>query len=103
MTGLLLTGLLLTQAPTTPPATPSAPASTPAVPVLGELHAAQVDAHLSRLRALQAEIALQQRLLQEQRAKIDATIAATYPGFRLDWDAGTLVAVTSPAPKKETP
>jgi hypothetical protein len=102
MTELLLTGLLLTQAPTPPPATPSAPASSPAVPVLGELHAAQVDAHLSRLRALQAEIALQQKLLQEQRAKIDATIAATFPGYRLDWDAGTLVPV-SPAPKKETP
>ena len=99
MTELLLTSLLLTQAPATPPS-PPATASTPTVPVLGELHAAQVDAHLSRLRALQAEIALQQKLLQEQRSKIDATIAATYPGFRLDWDAGTLVPV-APAAKKE--
>jgi hypothetical protein len=100
VTGLLL-AVLLTQAPAATQA-PSAPAvTTPAAPVLSELHAAQVDAHLSKLRALQAEIALQQRLLQEQRQKIDAVITLAYPGFTMDWDGGTLVPVV--APKKETP
>lgn len=103
MTELLLMSLLLAQTPAapTPPAAP-APAA-PVAPVLGELHAAQIDAHLSKLRALQAEVQLQQFALSQQREKINAVIALTYPGYRVDWDGGGALVPVPPTPTKETP
>lgn len=101
---LLLTAALLTQAPTTSPTPPAeAKATTPAptAPTLSELHAAQVDAHLSKLRALQAEVQLQQIALTQQRDKINAAIAAAYPGFTLDWDRGVLVPATKATGKDD--
>lgn len=94
MTGLLLTGLLLTQTPA-----PQAEATPAPAPTLGELHAAQVDAHLSKVRALQAEIQLQQLALQRQRDTLEAAIAVAHPGFRMDWTTGQLVPA-APAAKE---
>jgi hypothetical protein len=103
MIGLLLAGLLFTQTPAAPPTPPSETKAAQAVPVLGELHAAQVDAHLSKLRALQAEVQLQQMALSQQREKINAVIALHYPGFKVDWDGGGALVPVPPASKKETP
>ena len=105
MTGLLLTGLLLTQTPAAapPPAEPAA-AGTPRTPQLSELHQAQVEAHLAKLRALQLEVQLQQMALQEQRAKLEAAITASHPGWRMEWDRATLVPITAePTETKDPP
>jgi hypothetical protein len=101
---LLVAGLLFAQAPAAPPPAPKAetPAAAEAkAPTLSELHAAQVDAHLSKLRALQAEVQLQQLALSAQRDKINAVIALAYPGFQLDWNAGALVPAPKAVPGKD--
>lgn len=106
MIGPLLAALLLTQTPApvpppTPPTEAKAAPPAPTAPTLSELHAAQVDAHLSKLRALQAEVQLQQIALTQQRDKINAVIAVTYPGWALDWDRGVLVPATKATGKDD--
>ncbi len=117
MTGLLLSGLLLAQTPVLPATTTVAPpapraaaepAEPAAPPTLSPLHTAQVDAHLARLRALRAELQLQQLVLNQERDTLDAAIRAAHPGYAPDWRTGHLVAVppaaeSAEAPKDDTP
>lgn len=85
--GVTLVGVAQTPAPQTPP-----------VPALSALHQAQVEAHLLRVKTLQLEVQLQQMVLSEQRAKLEADILAAHPGYSVDWTKGTL----TPAPAKGT-
>jgi hypothetical protein len=89
MIDVLLSAFLLTQTPAPAPA-PEPP------PALSALHAAQVDAHLAKLRALELEIQLQQIAFSEQRAKLEAAIVAAHPGFRFDWATRALVKAEPP-------
>lgn len=101
MIGLLLTGLLLSQTPA--PATP--PADAPKAPALSELHTAQVEAHLAKLRALQLEVQLRTLALERERQTLEQAIGAAHPGWRMSWDTGALVpaAKEAPAAKDGTP
>jgi hypothetical protein len=106
MLNLLLTGLLLAEAPAqTPPPAPAsstAPApATPAAPALGELLTLRAENHLLQLRLAQLEAQLRTEALTRQRAELDAAIAAAHPGWRMDWDTGRLVKAD--APKDATP
>lgn len=111
MTGLLLSGLLLAQTPVLPATTTVAPPAPPAAtepaapPTLSPLHTAQVDAHLARLRALRAEVQLQQLVLNQEREALEAAIRAAYPGYAPDWSTGALVAAPpkTDAPQESTP
>lgn len=94
MTSLILTGLLLAQTPTHAPP--------PQAPTLSELHAAKVEAHLAKLRALQLEMRLREIALTEERKALDAAIRAAHPGYRVEWDRGVLVPVEA-APTEPTP
>lgn len=97
---LLLPIVASAQTPAPPPA-----AEAPAPPALSPLHAAQVDAHLARLRALRAELQLQQLVLNQERDTLDAAIRAAYPGYAPDWQTGALVAAPpkTDAPQESTP
>ena len=81
------------------PTRAQAPApSVPPAPALSELHQAQVEAHLLRVKTLQLEVQLQQLVLSEQRTKLEAAIVADHPGFAMNWEKGVLV----PVPPKGT-
>jgi len=90
--------LVWTLEPTRAQAPAPAPTGTPPAPALSELHQAQVEAHLLRVKTLQLEVQLQQMVLSEQRAKLEAAIVAAHPGFAMDWTKGVLV----PTPPKGT-
>lgn len=78
MIDLLLSALLLAQTPAAPaPAPPQAPA-------FPALLAAQVEAHVLRTQ-------LYTQTLSIERARLDAAIAASLPGWRMDWTAMRLV------------
>lgn len=86
MIDLLLSALLATQ--------PAPPQTPPPAPALSALHQAQAEAHLAKLRVLQLEVQLRERALSDERAQLDAAIAAAHPGYRMDWQGGQLVPVT---------
>ena len=91
--GLLLASLVLAQAPAVP--TPPTP---PPAPTLSELHTAQAEAHLAKLRALQLEVQLRERALSDERARLDQAIQAAHPTWRMDWERGQLVPAAPAAP-----
>jgi hypothetical protein len=74
MIDILLAGLLLAQ---TPPAVPPAP---PVPPLI----AAQVESHMLRTQ-------LYTQTLSIERERIEAAIAASLPGWRMDWAVMRLV------------
>jgi len=78
---LLLSTVLLAQ-------TPAAPVQ---VPTLTPLLAAQLEAHALRTQ-------LYTQTLSLERHRLDAAIAAEFPGWRLDWNTMRLQPV-----QKETP
>ena len=95
---LLIAGLL-SQGPSQAPRAPATPAdAVPPSPALSELHQAQVEAHLLRVKTLQLEVQLQQMVLSEQRTKLEAAIVADHPGWTMNWEKGVLV----PTPPKGT-
>lgn len=96
MIGRLVLAALLTQAPATPSPSPPAPVAatteTAKAPTLSELHAAKVEAHAAKSRALQYEMRLRELALLEERRTLDAALTAAHPGYRMDWERGELVA-----------
>jgi hypothetical protein len=91
MRAILLLGLWALSVPVRAqtPATP--PAETP--PALTEVERLRLDNHALKVRVVQLEQQVQASALTEERAKLDAALRAAYPGWRMDWQTGTLVRV----------
>lgn len=99
---LVLAGLLLavpvaaqdTPVMVTGPTT-AAEALAPATPpALSELDRLRVENHLLRLRVVQLEAQAQTQALSQERDRLDAALAETHPGWRMDWQTGALVPAT---------
>lgn len=86
LTDLLLAGLLM-QAPAASPSPPPPPA--PTVPAV---IAAQFEAYELREQ-------LYVQTLSIARERLDAAVAASMPGFKIDWSTKRLVPVTPAKPE----